>query len=292
MANSCAVAGICGGCPWIGRPYADQLGAKRAHLRALWREAGLPDPGEVPIASAGEDGLRDRADLAFRRVDGVPVLGLWDLSGERLVDVGDCPAASPALRAFLATLRADPPPIDRASLRLRVSPGGRRGLWIDAANADIKALLDEGAWLRRRLADSVVEMGQRRKPLVDEDRLRLSKDHELLPWFRTWIGDQPVRLYGPVGGFTQAGHAVNRLLVSRAAALAAATGARRWLELGAGHGNFTLPLAAAGEVVALEIDPLAREGLERAAEEAGLVERVQVLAGDVHRAANLGPLID
>jgi 23S rRNA (uracil1939-C5)-methyltransferase len=192
-------------------------------------------------------------------------------------------------------LRADPPPIDRASLRLRVDPDGARGLWIDAANVDVKTLMDEGDWLRRLLAAGVVvEIGQRRKPLYvdpEDGRLRLSKDVELRPWFRTWVDGRAVPLYGPVGGFSQPSLAANRLLVARAAALCAETGARRWMELGAGNGNLTLPLAATGaEVTALELDGTARAGLERSAAELGLT--VEVVAADVHRAAGLGPLID
>ncbi len=297
MSVHCGVAGRCGGCPWIGRPYDEQLEAKRAHLRGLWRDAGLPADvvADPPIASAGEAGLRDRMDVAWRRVDGLPVLGMWDVENATLVDVGPCPAASAPLRAFLQWLRADTPPIDRASLRLRVDPDGVRGLWIDAANVDVKALMDEGDWLRRLLAAGVVvEIGQRRKPLyadAEDGRLRLSKDVALRPWFRTWIGDRAVPLYGPVGGFSQPSLAANRLLVERVVALCVATGARRYLELGAGNGNLTLPLAGAGtEVTALELDGTARAGLERSAAEAGV--SVAVVAADVHRAAGLGPLID
>jgi 23S rRNA (uracil1939-C5)-methyltransferase len=220
---------------------------------------------------------------------------MWDVENQMLVDVGPCPAASAPLRAFLQWLRADPPSIDRASLRLRVDPDGTRGLWIDAANVDVKTLMDDGAWLRRLLAAGVVvEIGQRRKPLYadpEDGRLRLHKEVELRPWFRTWVGGRALPLYGPVGGFSQPSLAANRLLVERVVALCEATGARRWIELGAGNGNLTLPLAGTGaEVTALELDGTAREGLERSAAEAGLA--VEIVAADVHRAAGLGPLID
>jgi 23S rRNA (uracil1939-C5)-methyltransferase len=283
VSEQCAVAGICGGCPWLGRGYAAQLEEKRAQLLTL-----LPDEAirRAPIHSAGEAGLRDRTDLSFSRDQGAPVLGMYDLKGERLVDVGPCPALSAPLRAFVAEVRADPPPIERASLRLRVGPDGTRGLWIDAANVDVKRLLDEDSWLRRRMAKAIVEIGQRRKPLVvEDDRLRLRKETVLRPWFHTWIdGERTAPLYGPVGGFTQPSLVANRVLVEAAMSMVAATGAKRWLELGAGNGNFTLPLAARGlEVTAVEQDDDSCAGLRRSAEELGLP--VRVVAADMHKDA-------
>lgn len=296
---TCQVAGTCGGCPWIDAPYAEQLEQKRAAFRALWLAEGLPEASvaDVPIASAGSWGLRDRTDLAYRRIDGAATLGLWSLRGDDLVDVGPCSALAPGLRAFVGHLRADPLPLERASLRLRVGPDGRRGVWIDAANEDLKLLLDEGDWLRRRLAEGVVvEAGQRRKPVVDEgSRLKLLKHARLEPWFQTWVSRYdavgallaaPLQLFGPVGGFTQPSLAANRLLVAEVEARARALGAARWLELGAGIGNFTLPLAflAPEPVVVVENDPLAVFGLLRGVEAAGLTGRVEVARADLQRA--------
>jgi len=299
----CSVVG-CGGCPWIEVPYEEQLERKRVEFRSQWLAAGLPEASvaDLPIASAGAWGLRDRTDLAFRRIDGVPTLGLWSLTGDDLVDVGPCPALAPGLRAFVEHVRGDPLPLERASLRLRVGPDGRRGVWIDAANEDLKRLLDESDWLRRRLAEGVlVEAGQRRKPVVDDGaRLKLEKHARLEPWFQTWVGGgafegtrsdraqhgAPLQLFGPVGGFTQPSLAANRLLVAEVDHRARALGAARWLELGAGIGNFTLPLAyvAPEPVVVVENDLLAVLGLQRGAQAAGLSDRIEVARADLQRA--------
>lgn len=290
-ALDCPQAGRCGGCPWIERPWADQRAAKLDALAAAWGEAGLPGADGATLRDVGPGEVRDRADLSFRRGEAGAVLGLWDRERGGLVPVGACPMATPALRAMLVALADDPPPVDRASLRARVAPDGAWGLWVDAANEDIKALLDEQRWLLRWRERAFVELGQRRKPLglTDAGLPRLIKHTELRPWFQTWLptpeGDlRPVPLYGTVGGFTQAGHAANRLLVERVSALIDASGARRWLELGAGQGNFTLPLAARAEAVtAVEMDRDACQGLERSAAEAGLDDRVDVVAANMHR---------
>lgn len=285
----CAVAGQCGGCAWILKPYEQQLEEKRQGLAQRWLQAGLPQEAldSMELHSVGQGGLRDRTDLSMRRGPEGDVLGLWDKDRGQLVDVGACPQLSEPLRAWAVALRQDLPPISRASLRLRCSPQGERGLWVDASNEDIKALLDEGAWLRRQMAQAVVEMGQRRKVVVElEGSLKLRKP-ELRPWLTTWIQPEArgVPLYGPVGGFTQPGVESNRALVHRITALVAAIAAPRWLELGCGQGNFTLPLASMSDgVVGVEVDPLARQGLLRSAQEAGLEEKITLARANMHRA--------
>jgi 23S rRNA (uracil1939-C5)-methyltransferase len=267
---SCAVAGRCGGCPSILQSYEQQLANKRAQIASLFEN--------VEIDVIAEDGLRDRTDLQFR--DGK--LGLFDLEGKEIVDIGPCPALSPRLREFVQTI--DPPPIAKMSLRLRISPGGERGMWIDAANLDVKTLLDERSWLQRR--DCIIEIGQRRKPLTKDFKLR--KDAELRPWFHTWLGDAPQNLYLPIGGFTQPSLAANQVLVKRVVEMAEG---KRWLEVGAGCGNFSLPLAHRGhEVIAVEIDSLAREGLSQAAREAHL--HIELGASDMYDPANELPDVD
>lgn len=286
MSLDCAHGQRCGGCPWIGRPLRAQQADKLAQLLAL---AAGPLRGALEAAvsagglhSLGEGGLRDRADL---RLEGGR-LGLWSLDGAELVDLSACPMMSPALAGWFEQVRADLPPVARAGLRLRVSPSGAQGLWLDLANLDTKALLDEGAWLRRAAERAVIELGQRRKRLTLGEPLRLGNP-ELLPWFETWLSaERPTPLFGPVGGFSQPSLAGNRVLVGLIRDLAVAVGERlrarglpqRWLEYGAGNGNLTLPLAAVSEgVAALEVDPLAIAGLAQGAAAAGLTDKVRVL---------------
>ena len=280
----CDVAGVCGGCPWILRDPAEQRDAKRAHLRALAPKLKL---GPLPMLAC--DGRRDRVDLSFRAEGGILGLGKID-DRDALVDVGPCPALSPALRAHVAEVQADPPPVPTASLRFRVAPDSSRGLWIDTANVLIKELMDEGAWLRRRLSRGAVELGQRRKDLVDSDRLRL-QDPVLRPWFSTPGSEGDLPLYTVVGGFTQPSLAANRALVGAVMALVAQTGASRWLEIGAGCGNFTLPLAQSGaRVLASETDPLGRAGLEHGARALGL--EVELIPRDLARPGAAWPEVD
>ena len=289
MVSPCALAGRCGGCPWIMRPLSEQREAKLRALLARAAERGL-DLGPLAalrLIDLGPSGQRDRMDASLRGSPEGTVIGLYDVNHSELLDVDRCPQQSAALAPAWAALRADPPPMTRASLRLRVAPDGAWGLWIDAANADIGALLDEGAWLRRAAERFEIAIGQRHKALLlDRPRPRLGPP-ALGAWFESRLaGATPERvaLYGPVGGFSQPGVVSNAALVAEVARLAARTGAERWLELGAGNGNLTSALLRQGAtVVAVEPDPLAATGLARMAEAQGWGDRLRRATASLSR---------
>ena len=280
----CALAGRCSGCPWIGQTHADQLARKQADLRALWTAAGIPDEplGSLTFLPIAPGGLRDRVELSFRGGDR-PRFGLYATGDDReIVDICECPQLSPELQAWLSEFRKllplIRPPIRIGSVRLRISPRGERGAWLDFSHQDVKALMADGGWLERLFRQAIVEVGQRRKRLVrKEGRWALGKP-ELHYWAPTYLGEREVPLYTTIGGFTQPGRRTIRVLVRELdAVLGEISGA--WVELGAGCGTLTLPLAARAEsVTAVETDPLAIAGLARSAAEAGLGARVKPLS--------------
>lgn len=286
---NCRYASLCSGCAWIERPPERQREDRLQALREAWSKAGvtapLPPLHYVGIASGG---LRDRTDLIIDRRTGAYRLGLFGRDRHDILDLDTCPQLSPALDAFLREFRAIQLPVKRGSVRLRVSPGGERGVWLDLANLDVKNLLEEQTTLRALMAIARVEIGQRRKTLIDQEgRLRLAEP-TLLPWFETYLGGElrATPLFTVIGGFTQPGFRANRSLVAETLRLGAAAAGDRPLarvaEFGAGSGNFTLPLAAgmAAHVDAYEVDALACRGLRLGAEAAGLSERIFVHEGD------------
>ena len=95
-------------------------------------------------------------------------------------------------------------------------------------------------------------------------------------------------LYGVVGGFTLVGVVANRHLVDQVNLRAEVSGVTRWVELGCGNGNFTLPLASRGwEVVAIDADETALFGLKRSLVELKLESRVKVVLADMNKPASL-----
>jgi 23S rRNA (uracil1939-C5)-methyltransferase len=292
-ATPCALIGRCGGCPWLGRPLSEQRSTKVQRLVDLLIEASDDFQNrtwsrgrEAPILhGVGADGLRDRVDLVLRtRDDGSPTLGLYDLvAPESHLHIDSCPAMSPALAAWHEDFARDLPKIRAGSIRLRVAPDGARGVWLDFAHVDVKALLDDERWLTRLGERAVVEIGQRKKRVIRKADGKLGLgDAELAPWWQTWSRGTPLDVWTAVGSFTQPSHAANAMLIRRLERLLAGDDGRldgeSWLELGAGSGNLTLPLASLGATVtALELDELALAGLARGAEAAGLGPRVTTM---------------
>jgi 23S rRNA (uracil1939-C5)-methyltransferase len=269
-------------------PAAEQKSMKLAALDSAWKNAlprgpSLPNPRWVGIDKGG---LRDRADLMIDRRSGTPKLGLFDRFHSGIVDLQGCPQMSPALESWLTDFRKIQIPVQRGSVRLRVSPTGARGIWLDLANVDVKSLLDDRTVLDELREMGVVEIGQKRKRLVEKDGKLKLIDPCLEPWFETYVetkesSEKPVALHCAIGSFTQPGFRANRALVAEVRAIARQTGARRAIEFGAGIGNFTFPLASVCEEVEVyEVDSLALQGLGLSAESLGWQDRITVNAGN------------
>lgn len=284
----CELRGRCSGCSWIELPYRQQREQKMANIQSVLAQAGIAGPlASITYRAIQADGLRDRADLMIDQRSGQWNLGLFARDERVVLDMPSCPQLSPRLQEFLATFRRLRLEVARGSVRLRISPTGQRGIWLDLANVDVKRLLDERGQLEQLRAYAFVEIGQKRKALIERDgRLKLGDPH-LQPWFETYLGieELPTPLFTTVGGFTQPGFIANRVLLSEVRAILQDVHARRVAEFGSGSGNFTLPLAALSESVdAYEFEPLACAGLRMGAETAQLSERIQIRQGDWQRA--------
>ncbi len=297
MSLSCSYSHLCSGC--------DLLSLSRTQVEAM-RSKALADlglaPSHIKTVWIGDGGLRNHLEFTYEPAHeqnparlGLQTsarLGLYEKSGlarwRKTLDLAGCPQLTPELEAWLQAFRRDLPPLTKkAGIRLRVSPEGRRGIWIDTANEEIRDLLNEENWLVRQLAQgTVVEIGQRRKRVVDEKseastgtrRLRLA-DPVLEPWFQTLDGQ---KIYGTVASFTQPGWkaaaALTETVLQKLPDVASTV-----LEFGAGSGGFTLPLLKRKHrVFAFEFDRLAVAALKTGLEQLPLEERdrLQVFEGD------------
>lgn len=288
--TACKLAKLCSGCPWIDQAYSDQIEKKKSQLLKLFEGTEIK-PGEIRIISVGENQIRERTDLSWRKnMNGELSLGLHDLEHKEIVDIESCPQMTQDLQWWLETFRTNPPPIlSKGSVRLRVSPDGQKGAWLDLAHVDIKALLIEQNWLRWLSDHAHVEIGQRFKPLiVKQDALTLSRTLSPLPWFETYLDRdlKPLPLFGVIGSFTQPGRSSNRALISVVMDLLRASPRLRILELFSGLGNFTLPLASLGhEVLALEHDPVSKLCFESTiAQVPSLAERISFIQKNLYAA--------
>ena len=268
--KKCPQAGLCSGCEWIDSPLNKQVEQKVHNQQNLLKEYNIPYSNDIDIVSIGETSNRVFVDVSFQRTEqgDSTILGLYDVEREQLVNVGRCPATTTDLQDFLEALSTDPPPIDRASFRLRVNPHGQWGMWIDAANIDIRTLLNEGQWLERWMKTTHIELGQKRKYLQHSNgRLKLEAPFPR-QWFKTFLPSQNQEfiLWSVVGGFSQPNdHGIKHLVNSITQLISPHQDLNTWLEFGSGSGTFTLPLAQIVKtVIATESSPIARKALDKA----------------------------
>ncbi|MBN8539344.1 MAG: class I SAM-dependent RNA methyltransferase [Deltaproteobacteria bacterium] len=296
---SCSYSSVCSGCSFL------HLSKNEVHeLRILnLRELGISVPAEHEWIATGR--LRDRLEFTLE-IDGSGQqrLGLYSKTNREIVDLEGCPQLSEDLEAWLQEFRRDLPPTKRrAAIRLRVSPSGLRGVWIDAANEDLRDLLEESKWFERQLeAGIVVEAGQKRKRVaLRESATSTSEDSKRKvglidavteAWFET-SANPPIKVFGSVGTFTQPGFKAGKKLVSTVQShleQVATEKTHRITELGCGSGTFTLALLKLGyQIQAFEFDLSAITALEKGYTAAGFEgkkdSRLQVFRGDFIQSA-------
>jgi 23S rRNA (uracil1939-C5)-methyltransferase len=235
VAPPCPHAATCGGCPLMHASASAQAAIKRERVRRA-----LPGV-EIEIV-APDDALayRQRARLAF---DGARIGYRGDAS-RSLVEIDRCLVLSPVLAATLDVVQRRIAPVLAGSGELRLGACGDRGtIRVEARDAQSPALYAElDACVRDGSIAGVALFA------AGAGAARFGVDHE------ETIDLDGRTLRAPLGGFTQAHASHNRALAAHAIDRAEAGGARV-LELFAGHGNFTLALAArAASVHAVELD--------------------------------------
>ncbi len=235
----------CGGCPIRWLSSAAQAEAKRDRVvQALQRIAGQDIDellGEVVQKGDGWR-YRHRVRLHAARIEGRWRLGYHERRSHRLVALQSCPVLFPELEAVAMLLDEALAPLPewvelqhvevmvsrrdrRAAARIETG-GGSRGLeesltWFEESGlAGIEVVTPEKTWCR--------------------GRLELRFDHAQADEFD---------LLAEPGVFTQGNPSVNDALVAAVVAALPASECPRVLELHAGIGNFSLPLAMAGAIV-------------------------------------------
>ncbi|MDH5676331.1 MAG: RsmD family RNA methyltransferase [Myxococcales bacterium] len=249
---SCELADSCGGCPLMSLSAEARAKLKqRRVLRALHGLTGAPEAlhwHPSPLAL----GYRRRARLAFSfsKDQGQARLGYRRPASHQLVDAPHCPILAPPLADALSAVRQYLLPELRGSGELELGVGaGERGVAVLHCQTRQPPALLEAA---RRLVESQDLAGL----LVERPgapALHLGDPRQCV---RTPEGDA---LWADASGFVQGHGELNRLLVERVLALSEPEGAAV-LELYAGHGNFTAPLARRARTIdAVERDPKAAE---------------------------------
>ncbi len=279
----CPLASTCGGCPWQHVDYGMQLRAKRqAVVDALERLGGFRDPPVAPITGSPRVlGYRNRLKL---RVESGRI-GFYRAATHALVEIDDCPVAEDAVRASLPAARRLLATLSTRVTRVEIAS---RGLLPGVVFG-----LNSAGRLRPSDRERVKEFLAQRSEHGVAGVVMWGRG-----WKRSW-GDTRRRTTGAGGvtietagsAFGQVNTEANRTLVELAVEALEPRPGDTLLELYAGAGNFTLPLAPrVGSITAVESDRDAVESGRASAAHHGLTtvdfvhERVErFVAGGIGR---------
>jgi 23S rRNA (uracil1939-C5)-methyltransferase len=276
----------CPGCPWVGRPYADQLTSK--HLRVTAALAATLPRGTTgiiaPVAPAPEQsGYRVQAKLMVGTSPRGVVLGLYAPGSHRILDVSRCPLHDPLLQRTIPVIRdalADTAvPLHRPAVRGQGRTGVRYVLArVSVAEARVlvtlvssRVPLPDAEALARRLRTALPLAGLLVNENTSTGNVILGSRTE-----RIW-GEAVLReRYGAVtltAGPTAFVQANSRMAARIYAAIAAAAnlhGREHVLDLYCGVGGIALTLAPrAGSVLGIEEIEAAVAAAQANAERAG-----------------------
>jgi 23S rRNA (uracil1939-C5)-methyltransferase len=240
----CPYFSHCGGCHYQHAPYELQLSLKRAILEDQLRRIGkIEPPAEIEVVAGEPWNYRNRVQLRTDRAE----LGYRQAQSHRLCPIASCPIASPAINAAIEILRE---------------------------------MLRDPRWPRFIRAFEL---------FTDETQMQLNvleTERPVAQRFFDWCAE---RLPGWISGaldYADAGYAwrvssgsffqANRFLIGSLIdrALDNAEGGTA-LDLYAGVGLFSLPLARRASVTAVESGTRAVEDLRFNAERAGVVVQAE-----------------
>ena len=268
VAPPCAHFGVCGGCSLQHLAPAAQIGFKQKQLLDALKRLGGVQPDEVAAPITGPTlGYRRRARLGVKHVPkkGGLMVGFREQDSPLIAALDRCEVLDPRVGGLIRALAAL---LGSLSMAEKIPQ-------VEVATAGHVALL-----LRVMV------------PPNESDRAKLAafaREHDLDFWLQTGgpdsispLGAARTLAYSPDGSglslefapndFVQVNAALSQAMVQQALAWLDAKPGDTVLELFAGLGNFTAPLAAAGaKVTALEGEAalvehgranLARNGLE------------------------------
>ncbi|HET8759936.1 MAG TPA: class I SAM-dependent RNA methyltransferase [Nitrospiria bacterium] len=247
----CAAYPACGGCQLQHAGYSAQLALKRALVQETLQRVGGVALDVPPLIPSPEPfGYRLRAQIKIDRRSGPPVLGFYAAGSHRVVPAPTCLVLHPRLQEALSILqgfaaRDDPRLNGVREVELQTTSCADDGLIVLHGDSFRPASLRTLARDLRASAPvrGLVAYSRRGRRVEGADWL-----DETVDGVRCRVSDRT---------FLQINAGVNAALIATVAAWAALTGRERVVDLYAGFGNLSLPLARHGVVTAVESSPSA-----------------------------------
>lgn len=288
----CAHFGHCGGCDLQHMTLEAQREHKRQVVAELLTREGLSWPGDIGLLATQQTAYRRRARLGVNKDrDGHVLMGFRAEGSHRLVDIQQCQVLVPELQALLAPLKTLLNRLDAPR---------------DVGHIELLATQEHRVVVIRQLTARLADE-QRWQLFADEHQLALGmlvgrekKSDQGTDMH--WYGAQPalsdvlnLPATGPlalsfdVGDFIQVNAEVNQLMVGQLIEWLAPQKDEQILDLFAGIGNFSLPIARSGaRVHAVEGNPAMVARITANARRHGLpVSAQQVNLNEVSSVAEL-----
>ncbi len=292
MTLKCANFPKCTGCSSWDTSYSEQKLNKISYLQSLLKANNLNFGDRPEFISCGEFGLRHRIDftIEYSPETQLHTTGFYD-QDKKLMTITECLQLDPKLQKIYSEFIKfkffyGDNPLKKGSVRLRLSPSGQKGCWLDFSNIDIKHLLQDQKLLNELLnAGFIIEIGQKGKKLKRENgNLKLSEANPDT-WFHTVDStDKPITLKSLISDFTQPSWISAEALVKVVLTWIDGKQLKSVLEFGSGIGQFTLSFLKHGLTVdACDINSSAHERLLTNAQEHNLESRLKLHLGDFHR---------
>ncbi len=240
----CPYFGVCGGCQWQHIEYSQHSDLKKEIFKEVLRRLGgmkeIPSVTVTPSPDPYE--YRIRVQLKVKGKG----LGYYQEGSHQLVDIERCPIAHPLVNEMIPLLRNAFPSFSQLQeIEINVSPEEGRGVFVlhpQKLNQRLEKILNVSLQNPPVLKGLAIQ-GKRRAIMLGEPHLNftihLARER----------GERNLTLRTSPGSFFQVNLKQNENLIQKVLEFSDAKGNERILDLYAGVGNLTLPLAMVSKQV-------------------------------------------
>lgn len=283
----CPYFGRCGGCQWQHIEYDHQGEVKKEILvETLKRLGGLREIPPVHLVPSPQAyGYRVRAQLKVQ--DGR--VGYYQEKSHRIVQIDHCPIAHPLVNQIIPMIcQGEMFPLlsHIGEFEINVSPEDGQGVFILHPFSSLRGMerIFRGFLQRHKILKGIAVKRKEDLSLFGQTDLHFTLSFN-------WNGQiTSLRLRTSPGCFFQINLSQNQQLIQTVIQFGDVKPGERVLDLYAGVGNFTLPLALnADEVVGIEENATAVEDAHRNALENG-IERCRFIHGRVEDVLRRSPI--